>query len=182
MPASSRLSSPAMPRPHRNACAATSWSRASASPICLHRSQICATALRTAPRSGPHWTRKPWPERCRRERRSRLHAPHPIGPSLVRMSRLLQLALSACVLASVSASIACLAADSATPFTTDATDLWWNSAESGWGMQIVQSGDAAFATVYVYDAAGQPTFFVATLAEATPGRWSGDLYRGTGPY
>jgi hypothetical protein len=82
----------------------------------------------------------------------------------------------------VSTSILCFAADSSTPFTTDATDLWWNSAESGWGLQVVQEGNVAFATLYVYDGAGLPTFFVATLSESPPGRWSGDLYRGTGPY
>jgi hypothetical protein len=63
----------------------------------------------------------------------------------------------------------------------DAADLWWIPQEAGWGMQIVQGGDVLFATLFVYDAAGQPTFFTATL-ETTPQGWSGDLYRTTGPY
>ena len=67
-------------------------------------------------------------------------------------------------------------------FTTDASDLWWNAAESGWGMQIVAEGDASFATLFVYDAGGQPTFFTATLSLTTASTWSGDLYRTTGPY
>jgi hypothetical protein len=67
-------------------------------------------------------------------------------------------------------------------FTTDPGDLWWNPAESGWGMQIVAEGDTSFATLFVYDAAGQPTFFTATLSLVAAPTWSGDLYRTTGPY
>ena len=63
----------------------------------------------------------------------------------------------------------------------DVADLWWIPAESGWGMQIVQGGDVLFATLFVYDANLQPTFFTATL-ESTAQGWSGDLYRTTGPY
>jgi len=67
------------------------------------------------------------------------------------------------------------------PFGTDASDLWWNAAESGWGMQIVEEGGAAFATLFVYDAAGAPTFYTATLAPLSGQAWSGDLYRTVGP-
>ena len=66
--------------------------------------------------------------------------------------------------------------------TSDQSDLWWNAAESGWGMQIVQEGNASFATLFVYDAQGQPTFFTATLAADSPASWSGDLYLTTGPF
>ena len=68
------------------------------------------------------------------------------------------------------------------PFTTDPSDLWWNSAESGWGMQIVAEGDASFATLFVYDAGGLPTFFTATLSLVAAPTWAGDLYRTSGPY
>jgi hypothetical protein len=67
-------------------------------------------------------------------------------------------------------------------FSTDASDLWWNPAESGWGMQIVEEGDASFATLFVYDAGGVPTFYSATLTLALSQAWTGDLYRTTGPY
>jgi hypothetical protein len=60
--------------------------------------------------------------------------------------------------------------------TSDQSDIWWNGAESGWGTQVVQEGDASFATLYVYDSQGQPTFFSATLAADSPSSWSGDLY------
>jgi len=66
-------------------------------------------------------------------------------------------------------------------FSPDSSDLWWNPAESGWGMQIVEEGNASFATLFVYDASGMPTFYTATLSLAAQS-WSGDLYRSTGPY
>lgn len=68
------------------------------------------------------------------------------------------------------------------PFGSDPSDLWWNPNESGWGMQIVQGGDAAFATLFVYDANGLPTFYTATLSLVAATTWAGTLYRTTGPY
>ena len=50
------------------------------------------------------------------------------------------------------------------------------------GMQLVQGGDAAFATLFVYTDIGAPTFYTATLARGPDGAWQGDLYRTTGPY
>ncbi len=68
-------------------------------------------------------------------------------------------------------------------YTTDQSDLWWNPAESGWGMQLVVGGDATFATLFVYDSVGQPTFYTATLSQSgSSPTWTGDLYRTTGPY
>ena len=32
----------------------------------------------------------------------------------------------------------------------DITDLWWNPAESGWGMNVIQQGDTSFVTMFVY--------------------------------
>src|SRR5438067_967897 len=70
-----------------------------------------------------------------------------------------------------------------TAFTTDSSDLWYIVAESGWGMQLVQRGDIIFATLFVYDPSGAPTWYVATLAPTvTPLVWSGDLLATTGPW
>jgi hypothetical protein len=63
----------------------------------------------------------------------------------------------------------------------DYSDLWWNAAESGWGMQLVRGGDVMFATLYVYDASARPTFFTATLSNSGSA-WSGTLYETTGPF
>jgi len=65
--------------------------------------------------------------------------------------------------------------------TTDPGDLWWNPAESGWGLQLVQGGDVVFATLYVYDAQSRPTFYTATLASTGNG-YSGDLFATSGPW
>jgi hypothetical protein len=65
-------------------------------------------------------------------------------------------------------------------------DMWWAGlGENGWGMSVVQHGDRLFTAIYVYDAAGAPTWFVmpgGTWNEARTA-FSGLLYspRGT-PY
>jgi hypothetical protein len=71
----------------------------------------------------------------------------------------------------------------ATAFSTDQSDLWWNPAESGWGVQFVQTGSNVFATMYVYGPSGEPIWYIATLEpQAAADTWSGDLYMGTGPW
>lgn len=67
--------------------------------------------------------------------------------------------------------------------TTDQSDLWWIPAESGWGIQFVQQETTIFATMFVYGANGQPTWYVATM-DVSPGtlKWSGALYATTGPW
>ncbi len=67
--------------------------------------------------------------------------------------------------------------------TVNYSDVWWNPQESGWGLSIKQwSGDLLFAAWFVYDAAGNPTWY--TLQ---PGGWTsmtsytGPIYRATGP-
>jgi hypothetical protein len=76
----------------------------------------------------------------------------------------------------------CLCATLAHAMVSDFSDLWWNAAESGWGMQLVRGGDATFATLFVYDAGERPVFYTATLSEAGS-VWSGTLYETTGsPY
>jgi hypothetical protein len=75
----------------------------------------------------------------------------------------------------------CLCASLAHAIVSDFSDLWWNAAESGWGMQLVRGGDATFATLYVYDAKERPVFYTATLSAVGP-VWSGTLYETTGPH
>lgn len=62
-------------------------------------------------------------------------------------------------------------------------DLWWGgSLENGWGMSLVQHRDTLFANVYVYDASGNPVWYVMPS-----GTWNyahtaftGSLYLPTG--
>jgi hypothetical protein len=79
-------------------------------------------------------------------------------------------------------------AHAATPFSVDASDLWFNPAESGWGVNLAQQGDTAFLTLYVYGSDGRPTWYVAsamlgqkTSSAAGDVSFSGDLYATTGP-
>jgi hypothetical protein len=73
------------------------------------------------------------------------------------------------------------ASNGATP-AADYSDLWWNAAESGWGLSLTQHSGALFGAWFVYDAAGKPTWYVIP-----GGRWNtstlftGDVYAVTGP-
>jgi hypothetical protein len=58
-----------------------------------------------------------------------------------------------------------LCAMTGTAYATNFQDLWWNPAESGWGVNVNQQGETVFATWFVYDAARKPTWFVATATK-----------------
>lgn len=75
----------------------------------------------------------------------------------------------------------------ATTVTTDFSDLWYNAAESGWGVNIIQQADTLFLTFFVYGSNGQPTWYVAsnTVYSGTSGNslvFSGPLYQTNGPW
>ena len=64
----------------------------------------------------------------------------------------------------------------------DYSDLWWNPAESGWGLALTQHGSSMFAAWYAYDGRGQASWLVmpgGTWTSATS--ITGDLYATTGP-
>jgi len=67
---------------------------------------------------------------------------------------------------------------------TDVSDLWWDPTESGWGMQLVNTGAFAFATVYVYGQDGKPFWLSGPLPRARIGplTYSGNVVVTTGPY
>ncbi|MGZ5032199.1 MAG: hypothetical protein ACXWAC_03290 [Usitatibacter sp.] len=67
---------------------------------------------------------------------------------------------------------------------TDYTAMWWNPAESGWGLSLHQSAaDALFGAWFIYDAAGQPEWYTLQSGRWTSAtRWTGLIYRTTGPY
>jgi hypothetical protein len=64
----------------------------------------------------------------------------------------------------------------------DFTDLWWNPAEPGWGLNIIHQNGIIFATLYVYDAAGVPHFYSASETRGTGGSFTGPLYETRGTY
>jgi len=81
--------------------------------------------------------------------------------------------------------VLCGSAHAATPFSVDASDLWYDAAESGWGVNIAQQADIAFLTLYVYGDDNKPTWFVASgmqgVKDASTVVYTGDLYATTGP-
>jgi hypothetical protein len=75
----------------------------------------------------------------------------------------------------------------ASSFSTDVTDLWWNPDESGWGVNVIQQNNIAFATFFVYDADRRAHWYVAsamgTQAVSSTGiTFQGDLFEANGPY
>ena len=64
-------------------------------------------------------------------------------------------------------------------------DMWWNPTESGWGMSLVQHNDGLFAALYIYDAAGNPTWVVMPNGswDSSHTIYSGAIYEPKGtPY
>jgi hypothetical protein len=66
-------------------------------------------------------------------------------------------------------------------YSTDQSDLWWIPSESGWGIQFVQRNSTIFATMFVYDPSGAPTWYTAAM-NAHGLTWTGDLYAARGPW
>jgi hypothetical protein len=58
---------------------------------------------------------------------------------------------------------------------TNYTDLWWNAAESGWGVNFTHQGDIVFATWFTYDAAGKPWWLIAELHKGANATYSGPV-------
>lgn len=66
---------------------------------------------------------------------------------------------------------------------TAVKDLWWaGSAENGWGMSITQHRDTLFVVFYVYDAQGNPVWYVMPGGSWNAGRtaYSGAIYHPRG--
>jgi DNA-binding beta-propeller fold protein YncE len=60
-------------------------------------------------------------------------------------------------------------------------DLWWNAAESGWGLNIAHQGDILFITWFTYDTDGRALWFVGSdIRKTGNGTYSGTLYRTVG--
>jgi hypothetical protein len=66
--------------------------------------------------------------------------------------------------------------------TSEITDMWWNPAESGWGINIILQNSVAFATFFVYDANHNPLWYTAELHYQGNFVWSGPLYATNGPW
>ncbi len=63
---------------------------------------------------------------------------------------------------------------------TNYQDLWWNPAESGWGINLTQQDNTIFAAWFTYRPDGAPLWLTVT---ATPqgGSYAGTLFQSSGP-
>jgi hypothetical protein len=64
----------------------------------------------------------------------------------------------------------------------DYTDIWFTPAESGWGVNLVQSDTFIYATFFIYGADGKPTWLTATLSYNGSSAYSGAVYSYVGTY
>ncbi|HEX4944850.1 MAG TPA: hypothetical protein VFV55_10885, partial [Usitatibacteraceae bacterium] len=65
---------------------------------------------------------------------------------------------------------------------TNYQDLWWNSDESGWGINVTHQDNILFATLFTYDATGRDLWLVMSSGDRqSDGSYLGDLYRASGP-
>jgi hypothetical protein len=71
---------------------------------------------------------------------------------------------------------------SAPAITGNYTDLWWNAAESGGGVNVDHQGNVVFATLFTHDADGTAMWLVTSDGrKQADGSYLGALYRTTGP-
>jgi len=67
------------------------------------------------------------------------------------------------------------------------TALWWNPAESGWGVTITEQGNVIVLTFLVYGEDRLPHWYEAAAYPGSPPgtgypAWTGDMYESTGPF
>jgi hypothetical protein len=62
------------------------------------------------------------------------------------------------------------------------TDVYYDPAEDGWGVFLVQSNATQFLAFFIYGSDGKPTWYVAILAVDATGKFTGTLYATTGTY
>jgi hypothetical protein len=60
--------------------------------------------------------------------------------------------------------------------------MWWNPAESGWGINVMQQNDTAFFTFFVYGPDQKPIWYTFSGVDSGDFSWSGTLYLTQGPY
>ncbi len=75
----------------------------------------------------------------------------------------------------------------ANTFLSDMTDLWWNPAESGWGVTVTHQGDVAFMTFFIYGQDGKAAWYTGQATytgKASSGAYvfTGPMYQVTGPW
>jgi len=78
--------------------------------------------------------------------------------------------------------IAMLALAAARADALEYTDVYYNPAEPGWGFFLVQSEATQFLALFIYDRAGNPTWYTGQLTQDGAGNYNGSLYALTGTF
>ena len=71
---------------------------------------------------------------------------------------------------------------SAQAVATDYTDIWYDPAESGWGVNVVQSDSFLFITFFIYGPDNTPIWFTGQVTQDSGSNFNGTLYARTGTY
>jgi CSLREA domain-containing protein len=76
----------------------------------------------------------------------------------------------------------CIAVSGSRAAESNYQDLWWNSQEPGWGINLAHQANTMFATLFTYDASGRDLWLVASaLNRQGDGSFAGPLYGVQGP-
>ena len=75
----------------------------------------------------------------------------------------------------------------ANTFTADLSDLWFNTNESGWGVNVTHQREIIFLTFFIYGTDGRASWYTGQASfqgENTQGAlvFNGDMFQFTGPY
>jgi hypothetical protein len=78
----------------------------------------------------------------------------------------------------------------ASPQQRTVTDMWFNPAESGWGLNLIHQGDTLFGSLFVYGPDGQPKWYTASslvggdtgTLHDQPAVYTGALFESAGPW
>jgi len=62
------------------------------------------------------------------------------------------------------------------------TDVYFDRAEPGWGVFLVQSDTTQFLAFFIYGPDGKPTWYTAELKQDAAGNYNGPVYAITGTY
>ncbi len=63
----------------------------------------------------------------------------------------------------------------APPPSANYQGLWWNAAESGWGINLAHQGDTIYLTWYTYDATGKASWLAMLANKDATGAYAGDI-------
>ena len=64
---------------------------------------------------------------------------------------------------------------------TNYQGLWWNAAESGWGINFAHQGGQIFATWYTYDTSGRAWWLSMLATQTSASTFAGPIFEDSGP-